>query len=84
MRCETDCPYRWPIRVKVWEDRSMMGKSILLNNGQRKEWIFVVTGCSWYLDEMEGMHVSCHSNRVIDILRKGNSNQVMHYFVEKD
>ena len=22
--------------------------------------------------------------RVIDILRKGNSNQVIHYFVEKD
>ena len=42
----------------------MMGKSIPLNNGQRKERIFVVTGCSWYLDEMEGMHVSCHSNRV--------------------
>ena len=38
----------------------MMGKSIPLNNGQRKERIFVVTGCSWYLDEMEGMHVSCH------------------------
>ena len=51
----------------------MMGKSIPLNNGQRKEQIFVVTGCSWYLDEMEWMHVSCHSNRVIDILRKGRS-----------
>ena len=62
----------------------MMGKSIPLNNGQRKERIFVVTGCSWYLDEMEGMHVSCHFNRVIDILRKGNSNQVIYYFVEKD
>ena len=45
----------------------MMGKSIPLNNGQRKEQIFVVTGCSWYLDEMEGMRVSCYSNRVIDI-----------------
>ena len=56
----------------------MMGKSIPLNNGQRKERIFVITGCSWYLDEMEGMHVSCHSNRVIDILRKGNSNQVIY------
>ena len=44
----------------------------------------VVTGCSLYLDEMEGMHVACHSNRVIDIPRKGNSNQVIHYFVEKD
>ena len=52
----------------------MMGKSIPLNNGQRKECIFVVTGYSWYLDEMEVMHVSCHSNGVIDILRKGNSN----------
>ena len=62
----------------------MMGKSIPLNNGQRKERSFVVTGCSWFLDEMEGMHVSCQSNRVIDILRKGNSNQVIHYFVEKD
>ena len=62
----------------------MMGKPIPLNNGQRKERIFVVTGCSWYRDEMEGMHVSCHSNRVIDILRKGNSNKVIHYFVEKD
>ena len=65
-------------------ERTGMGKSIPLNNGQRKERILVVTGCSWYLDEMEGMHVSCHSNRVIDILRKGNSNQVKHYFVEKD
>ena len=44
----------------------MMGKSIPLNNGLRKERIFVVTGCSWYLDEVEGMHVSCHSNRVIN------------------
>ena len=44
----------------------MVGKSIPLNNGQRKERIFVVTGCSWYLDEMEGMHVSCHSNRVTE------------------
>ena len=35
----------------------MMGKSIPLNNGQRKERILVVTGCSWYLEEMEGMHV---------------------------
>ena len=48
----------------------MMGKSIPLNNGQWKERIFVVTGCGWYLDEMGGMHVSCHSNRVVDILRK--------------
>ena len=47
----------------------MMGKLIPLNNGQRKERIFVVTGCSWYLDEKERMHVFCHSNRVIDILR---------------
>ena len=62
----------------------MMGKSIPLNKGQRKERIFVVTGCSGKLDEMEGMHVSCHSNRVIDILRKGKSNQVIHYFVGKD
>ena len=62
----------------------MMGKSIPLNNGQRKERIFVVTGCSWYLDEIEGMHVSCHSNRVIDMLSKGNSNKVKYYFVEKD
>ena len=54
----------------------MMGKSIPLNNGQRKERICVVNGCSRYLDEMEGMHVSCQSKRVIDILRKGNSNQV--------
>ena len=23
--------------------------------------------------------MSCHSNRAIDILRKGNSNQVIHY-----
>ena len=36
----------------------MIEKSIPLNNGQRKEQIFVVTGCSWYLGEMEGMHVS--------------------------
>ena len=79
-----DCPYRWPIRVYVLEDKDMMGKSIPLSNGQWKEWIYVVTDCSWYLDEMEGMHVSCHSNRVIDMLRKGNSNQVIHYFVEKD
>ena len=62
----------------------MMGKSIPLNNGQRKGRIFVVTGCGWYLDEMEGMHVSCDSKKVIDILRKGNSNQVLHCFVEKD
>ena len=81
MRCET------VLTADLKEPRSerdTMGKSIPLNNGQWKERIFVVTGCSWYLDEMEGMHVSCHSNRVIDILRKGNSNQVIHYFVEKD
>ena len=60
-----------------------MGRSIPLNNGQRKERIFVVTGCSRYLDKMERM-LSCHSDRVIDILRKGNSNQVIYYFVEKD
>ena len=59
-----------------------MGEFDSLNNGQQKERIFVVTGCSWYLDEMEGMHVSCHSNSVIDILRKGNSNQGLHYFVD--
>ena len=57
------------------------GNQQLCKNG---EWLFVVTGCSWYLDEMEGTHVSCHSDRVLDILGKGNSNQVMHYFVEKD
>ena len=62
----------------------MMGKSIPLNNGQWKEGIFEVTGYSWYLDEMKGVDVSFHSNRVIDILRKGNSNQVIHYFAEKD
>ena len=62
----------------------MMGKTIPLNNGQRKERIFVVTGCSWYLDEIEEMQVSCHSNWVIDKLREGNSNQVVHYFVEED
>ena len=62
----------------------MVGKSIPLNNGQRKERLFVVTGCSWYLDEMKRMHESYHSNRVIDTLRKGNSNQVIHCFVEKD
>ena len=54
----------------------MMGKSIPLNNGQRKERIFVVTGCSWYLDEIEGMHVACHSNRVIDLPRKGTATKL--------
>ena len=61
-----------------------MGKSIPLNTGQRNEFIFVVTGCSWYLDTMEGMHVSCYSNRAIDILEKGNRKLIIHYFVEKD
>ena len=43
-----DCPYRWPKRVKIWEDRDMKGKSIPLNSSQREEWIFIITGCSWY------------------------------------
>ena len=62
----------------------MMGKSIPLNNDQRKEQIFVVTGCSWYPDEMEGTHASRHPNRATDTPRKGNSNQVIYYFAEKD
>ena len=28
--------------------------------------------------------MSCHSNRVTDILMEGNSNQVVHYIVEED
>ena len=62
----------------------MMGKLIPLNNDQQKEQIFVVTGCGWYLNEVEGMHVSCPSHRVpkrymaSSPLRKGNSNQVIH------
>ena len=26
----------------------------------------------------------CHSDGVINILREGNSNQVVHYFIEED
>ena len=36
----------------------MMGKLISLNNHQGEERIFVVAGCSWYLDKVERMHVS--------------------------
>ena len=28
--------------------------------------------------------MSCHSNRVVDILREGNSKPAEHYFVEED
>ena len=52
----------------------MMGKSIPLNNGQWKERIFVVTGCSWYLDEMEGMHVSCQDQDQDSLLVKRRNN----------
>ena len=78
-----NCPYRWPKGLKVWEDKDMMGKSIPLNNSQREEWLFIVTGCSWYLDKVKRVHVPCHSDGVINILRKGNSNQVVHYFIDE-
>ena len=79
-----NCPYRWPKWLKVREERDMMGKSIPLNNSQREGWIFIVTGCSLYLDKVKRVHVPCHSDGVINILREGNSNQVVHYLIEED
>ena len=47
----------------------MMGKSILLNNSQWEELIFIVTGCSWYVEKVKSVHVPCHCDGVINILR---------------
>ena len=58
-----------------------MGKLIPLINCQKEERIFVVAGCSWYLDEVERMHVSCQSVWMRDILGKGYSNQVLTTFM---
>ena len=35
-----------------------MWKLVPLNNRQGEERVFVVAGCSWYLDEVKRMHVS--------------------------
>ena len=50
----------------------------------RKFTVFIVTGCSRYLDKVNRVHVPCHSDEVINLLREGNSNQVVHYFIEED
>ena len=47
----------------------MKGKSIPLNNSQREEWLFILTGSSWYLDKVK----PCHSDGMINILRVGNT-----------
>ena len=55
----------------------MMGKSIPLNNGQRKERIFIVTDCSWYVDEVDGMHMSCQQPDCTLFCRRGSVENLL-------
>ena len=50
--------------ILTWKDRDVMGNLVPLDNDQRKERILIVDGCSWYLDEVQCIHVPGQSVRL--------------------